>query len=41
MARYVYKTEAHVVGKLQVREAEVDGNAPLLFFLEAVGIDAR
>ncbi len=36
MARYVYKTEAQVAGKLQVREAEVYRNAALLFFLEAV-----
>lgn len=32
MARYVYKTNAQIGGKVQVCEAEIDGNAALFFF---------
>jgi hypothetical protein len=41
MAGDVYKTEAHILRNLQMRESQIYGNTALLFLLEPVGIDAR
>ena len=40
MAGNVYKSEAQILGELQVRESQINGNPTLLFFLEPVRVDA-
>jgi hypothetical protein len=39
MARYVHYAELDVAGKLKMSEAELDSDAPLLLFLQAIGVD--
>ena len=38
MPRHVDNARLRAIGEIQVREAQIDGNAALFFFLEAVGV---
>ena len=40
MPRHINHPHRAAIGQLKAREAEVDGHASFLFFLEAVGVDA-
>jgi hypothetical protein len=40
MAGHVDKAERHAAARVQVRIAELDGDAATLFFRQAVGVDA-
>jgi len=40
MARHIHNAEMLATGQVDVRETQFNGDAPALFFLEPVGIDA-
>lgn len=40
MAWYVYKAEAQMLWSLPMREPQVNRDSTLLFFLEAIRVDA-